>query len=165
MFDDGDAWFVKFCHQFKRRITVADIVVAEGLALDKPCRHHAGTRFAFGDAVEHGLLVRILAIAEGHFRIPGEAKLLAEGREFLGAPQPPRNHAVIGGGVGECRRRQFCAGCGGNSPPQFFNNSRVILWVGGDGDEIVILGGGANHGRPANIYIFNEAVAGALRVF
>ncbi len=162
--DDDDRRPVELGHELIGRVGVVEIVVGKLLALHLRCRGDARAVRAVG--VERGALVRILAIAQ---RLPPDAGQHEARRKFLAfhAREPLRDRGVVGagariGGGGEAllEREAHRAAVGRH----FVHQRRIVRRVGDDGDEIVVLRGRADEGRPADVDVLDALLeARALR--
>ena len=145
----------KFGHQFKRGISIVQIVVAKFLALNLD---RIGDTGAGGIGyIEGRRLVRIFAVTQRLPFLSGESDFIRI--IFAQLRRKPRSHRRIvacGMCIG-CGGQLFAeGGCGGALMFLQFAQHRIILRaVGNDGDEIVVFGGGADHGRAADIDILD----------
>ena len=153
MLDDDDRGLVEFRHQLIGGVGIVQIVVAQLLALELAGGGDAGA--ALARDVEGRALMGVLAIAQ---HLAALARQDQPRRQGLVAAHPAGDGGVIGGGAGE--------GGGGELPAQrqaegallrrhLGGDQRVVRGRGGDRDEIVILGRGADHRRPAHIDVLD----------
>ena len=137
--------------QLVGRVGVVEIVVGERLALH--LRGGGDAEALLARAVERGRLMRVLAIAQ---RLGQPADDGARLRRRLAEPagKPRGDRRVVGRGAGEGARRQRL--------PQrtrrraamrvhLGDHQRVVGGVDHDRDAVVVLGPGADHGRPADV--------------
>ena len=173
MLDDDAGRLGELLHALQRRVCVGDVVVGERLALqlDGAC-HRARCGLLFG--VEGGSLVAVLAVAHvlllDELGVEGarEAGLLVaflvvtvggdQGAEVVGY------HAVVGGGVLESGDGQIEAGSQGQAVAvaiHLGDHPAVIGRLDDYGDILVVLGGGADHGRAADVDVLDGVFQGA----
>ena len=155
--DDGDgrARRIELGDQLIGGIGVVDIVVGERLALDLAGRSDAGPLFA--GEVERGLLVRVLAIAQPLAEPAGKASPGGDGFADLSG-EPARDGRVIGGGAGEGLGGETAAELEGGCSFVFVEGGderAVVVRIDDDRDMTVVLGGGANHRRPADVDVLD----------
>ena len=120
-------------------------------------------------AVERGLLVRVLAVAQALHLLVDQRQGLGEGRGGiarlrLARKQPARDHGVVLRGVRErlggergAQRRSGRAGV----RIQLGEHARVVRRVDHDGDGIVVLRGGAHHRRAADVDVLDRVLVAA----
>ena len=159
----GAPW-IELGHAFVGRIRIVDVVVGELLALHLPRGGDARPRF--DRAIECGRLVRVLAVAQRLDQPAAECPIVRR-RVLERCREPVGDGGVIGGGA--------CVGLGGKLLPQrqrgraavaveLGNKRRVVLRLDHDHDIAVILGGGADHRRAADVDILDRGVViGPLR--
>jgi hypothetical protein len=107
------------------RIGVGDVVVGKFFALDllvagDAARHHGRL------AIEGGLLMRVLAIAQGLHLVEGELQFVREDTRlvlFIKRGQPVGDRRVVTGGMREGLLRQREAGFVDRPPPAFNSSS------------------------------------------
>ncbi len=143
-------------NQLEGRIRIIDVVVGELLALKQGGGGNARTLVA-GD-VEAGALVRVFAVAHGFLQHAADAAIVRHvDRQRLG--EPVGDHRVIG--------RRARKGLGGELLAQRvgglavvglqrLEQDRIVGRVGEDRDIGVVLGRGADHGRAANVDVFDR---------
>src|SRR5690554_4103376 len=169
MLDDDTGRVRERFDAFQRSIGVGHVVVAQFLALQLPGCGYAGfLRVVLG--VEGGALVRVLAVTH----VLNLHELGVEGAGEVGvvvvrgaAAQVVGNGTVVTGGVLEGFYCQVEAGAVGELAVvavQFFQNPAVVGSVHHDGDIVVVLGGGANHGGAADVDVFDGSGQVAVRV-
>ncbi|MPL60780.1 hypothetical protein SDC9_06342 [bioreactor metagenome] len=153
----------EFGDEFKGRVGVVDVVVGQFLALQLFRRGNA--RAVRAVEVEGRLLVRVLAIAQGLGEGAGEG---APARRVLvdRARHPGADRRVIGrgAGIGDLREvlAEFVAG-GAVLGVELLQHRLVILHVDHGRDEGMVLRGGADHCRPADVDVLDAGlVIGAL---
>ena len=167
MLDDGHsgcARRIEFGDEFEGGVGVVDVVVRELLALHLPRGGDAETLFA-GD-IEARRLVRVFAVAHG-FRELAADRAIGGRRLFDRVGEPVGDRRIVGGRarIGFLRELAACgearrAIVGG----QFTENDVVILDIDDDGDIVVVLGGGADHGGAADVDVLDAILVGrALR--
>ena len=110
-----------------------------------------------GRAIERGLLVRILAVAQRLDQPPAKGAIIRRvGLEFV--CKPVRDRGVIGGGAGiglggetaaQAKRRRTLVG------GKLIEHRLVILWLDHDGDVVMILGRSPDHGGAADVDVLN----------
>ena len=142
-------------------VAVHDVVVRELLALELP-RIGEGGELRVLLAVEGGLLMGILPVAE----ILRLGELAGEGIgectlfRASGAEQAKvvGDGAVVAGGELEGLLGQLEIGRLGDLAPRLLHlreDFRVVLRIGDDGDEAVVLGGRAEHRGAADVDVFD----------
>ena len=158
MFDDRDGSGprgIELRNELECRIGVVDVIVGELLALHLPFgRDPAAT---LSRRVECGGLMRIFAIAQARSKLAGERAISWRGKPHF-RREPIRDHRVIDGGARKCFLREFLAQFPGRATTvrsQFAEDLGVIAGVHDDRDVAVILGGGTNHSRAADVDIFD----------
>ena len=136
---------------FESRIRVVEVVVGKRLALDLARGRNARAKLA--GAIECGVLVRVLAIAQRfreHAAERPERRLVVLG---LGE-EPVGDGRVVRGGSRESLGREAAPELGGGGAVELLQVGQqlaVVRHVHDDGDVAVILGGGTDHGRPADV--------------
>lgn len=172
--DDDTGRLVELFDALQRRVGVGDVVVGEGLALqlDGAC-HRARGGLLFG--IEGGGLVAVLAVA--HVLLLDE--LAVEGAREAGllvtflvvtvrgnhSAEVVGDHAVVGGGVFEGGNGQIEAGGQFQAVAVAIHLADDAVVVGSldhDGHIFVVLGGGANHGRAADVDVLDRIGQGAI---
>ena len=155
----GRAGIPPFGDEVERTIGIVQVVVTQLLALHLARRGNAIT--AALRQVERGLLARVFAITQ---RLLAGERDGQHGREhfaLIGKGEPTGDGGIIGSGVGK--------GCGGEAAAQsqwggavvrIQRGDELIILVGAgqDGDEIMVLGGGADHGGAADVDILDDFV-------
>ena len=163
--DDAGRAVVELLDAFEGGVGVGDVVVAEFLALDL-LRAGDGPDRGVGLHIEGTVLVRILAIAAGLRALELQGEPLAEPLPLAGRVergQVVADVAVVLCGMGEGLLRQFEAGgiaeraCLGL---HLVDQGRVVGGVGNDGDVFVVLGGGPDHGRAADVDVLDGVIQG-----
>ena len=157
MLDDHAGGSVELAHAFERGVRIGDVVVRELLALDllgSRDRGRAGLRVH----VEGGKLVRILAIAQ-------VLALLQAGHERLGPalgrrrsrsqPATAASYSAVCAKVFAASRRRRSSG----TPPAFkaVKHRAIVRGVDDDRDPRVILRGGPQHRRPADVDVLDAS--------
>src|SRR5690554_149519 len=169
MLDDDTGRVRERFDAFQRSIGVGHVVVAQFLALQLLGGGHAGFfRVALG--VEGGALVRVLAVTH----VLNLHELGVEGAGEVGivvvrgtAAQVIGDGTIVTGGVLERFYRQVEAGAVGQLAVvavQFFQNPAVVGSVHHDGDIVVVLGGGANHGGAADVDVLDGSRQVTVRI-
>ncbi len=158
MLDDGAgrrARRIELGDTFVGRVGIVDVVVGELLALRLPRGRDAEARI--GRAIERRRLVRVLAVAQLLDQPAAEGAIVGRDlAEFAGEPIGDRR--VIG--------RRARIGLGGKLPAQrqrghavmrvsSSSSARVIAGIDHHRDIVVVLGGGADHGRAADIDVLD----------
>ena len=161
MLDDrtggGPAW-IEFSGKLECRVGVVDIVVGELLALHLSRRCNAG-----GDGprvIEGGALMRVLAIAQAQSELAAESPV-GRGGEIHFLREPVRDCRIIHGRPRECFLRELLAQLprrGAAMRRHFGEEQLVIAGIDDNRDIVVILGGGADHRRAADVDIFDAIV-------
>ena len=158
--DGGGALGHELRHGLVGGVGVVDVVVGELLALHLPRRRDAGA--GLRRAVEGGALVRVLAVAQ---HLGDGAAERAEGRRLLAelGGEPVGDRRVVGGGagiglLGEAaaqgqRDRAVVSG-------EIVEDGRVVGAVHHHRHVAVVLGGGADHRRTADIDVLDAVVVG-----
>ena len=121
-------------------------------------------RAAFG--VVGGALVRVLAVGELHHLLVVAQDVAREVAFGLGEPVGDQKVVVgravegLGGEVAAGGRRELAAVC-----LELVEHGGVVVGFGDDGHALVVLGGGADHGGPADVDHLDDGVLGraALR--
>ena len=159
--DDGDGGTiggVEFRDQFERRIGVVDVVVGQLFAL----MLHGGRDAFAGRAVdiESGILMRVLTVAHDLLQLARDHT--AARRGFANRGGHPAGHGgVVGPGAGigdlsltlaEGISRRAVVGF------QLVQQRAVILDIDDGGDEAVVLGRRADHGRAADVDVLDHLV-------
>ncbi len=154
MLDDGGRRLIEFLDQLPGCVQVHQIVVGKFLALNL---------FGSGDAggagrVERRGLMRIFPVAQrdGSWSADVErgGQCVAGGRDF---GQTQRDRAIV-----RCRGRESLLGQtpvrirGERSGTQFVEQCRVIARRSDHRDVLPVLGGGADHRRPADVDILDQ---------
>ncbi len=158
MFDDrtsGGPGGIEFGGKFERRVGVIHIVVGKLLALKLPCGGDAAPLLS--RPVESRGLMRVLAIPQTQSQAAAE-RPVGRGGEIHFTREPIRNRRVVSGGAREGLLREFLAqllGRGAAMRGEFAKDFGIIATLHDDGDIVEILGGGADHRRPADIDIFD----------
>src|SRR5690606_25664316 len=167
--DDDTGRVGKGFHTFQRRIGVGHVVVAQFLALELFGGGDTGFfRVALG--VESSALVRVLAVTH----VLDLHELGAEGAGEVGIvvirgtpAQVIGNGAIVAGSVLEGVRGEGEAGAGGELAVvvrRLWQNRAAGGGVQNSGDIGVVLGGGANHGRAADVDVLDGGGQVAVRV-
>jgi len=150
--------------EFVGGVGVVDVVVAQLLALVLVRRGHARPVRAVD--VEGGALVRVLAVAQGLAQRSGKGP--AAGRVLAdGAGHPGGDGGIVGGGARKRPLRQRAAEGQARLPVvpvHLLQKGGVVAGIGQHGDMGVVLGGGADHRRPADIDVLHRlGLAGTAR--
>ena len=156
MLDHDDGGLLELGHAFVGRVGVVDVVVGELLALDHARGGDARPLAAVG--IERRLLVRVLAVAQGLHALGGDGQPLGEGLALLlGEPVGDRRivgrRARIGLGGELAAQRQ---GGGALVLGELVEHRRVVGRVDDDGDEVVVLGRGADQRRAADVDVLDR---------
>ena len=171
--DDHAGRLDEALHALKGSIGVSHVVERQLFALQLYCSGNAGFAFLCFH-VERRALVRVLAVA--HFLSLDELAVegLREGAAGFGGQgcgrlvdgaQVVGDHAVVGGGVLEGLEHQGEAlGVGQAAGLQAGQHVAVVTGVDHDGHVFVVLGGGADHGRAADVDVLDGVRQGAARL-
>jgi hypothetical protein len=111
--------------------------------------------------VKRRLLVRVLAVAQLRQLAAVDREHLREALPLVRKGKPLADHGIVGGCGSECLCRHALAeGERGGPvvPGQFLDQHRVIGQVGDDGDEGVVLAGGADHRRAADVDVLDDLI-------
>ena len=155
MLDGYHCRFIEFPQGFDGRVGVVDVIEGqffpvELLGIDQV----AGSGLDF--LVVPGFLVRVFAVPQvlGFFEGHGEVVRQSQ-TGFLS--QVVGDHGVVGSGVLEHLQSQTVFGLIGDFAffLQFGNDCRIIRRVADDHHVFVVLGSGAEHGRTADIDVFD----------
>ena len=160
MLDDNAGRFLELFDTLQCGIGIADIIVRQFLALQLAGSGDAGLgRGFFG--VEGSALVRVFAVT--HFL--GLVELQVDGtRQFFHAAigfNPAKivgDHAVIAGGMFKGLYREVETGGVADNAViviEFLQYTAIVFRLDDNADIGVILGAGADHGRAADIDVFN----------
>ena len=158
--DDARGSLLERFHAFQRGVGVGDVVVGEFLA-GEHVRSGDATGRSVAFKVECGVLVRILAVAQHRFalerQVQGRRKLLNP-VGLTARAQPVGDRAVVARGVR--------IGLGGETAAliergavvrvQSLDQFRVVGWINHGGDVFMVLGGGAQHRRAADVDVFDR---------
>ena len=166
MFDDcaGRALCgVKFTDQFKGRIGIVDVVVAQFLALQLGCGGDPGPVRSVG--VKRGRLVRVFAIAQGLGKRAGKGAPARRGN--LDRVRHPCGHCrIVGGGPGIGDLRQFAPELGASGALVLIHVAQqliVVFHIHHHSDKPMVFRCRADHCRPANVNVFDTfVIVGAL---
>ena len=112
-----------------------------------------------GLRVERRALVRVLSVGEVEHLLVGEGEVLGE--VLVGGREPAADRGVVAGGLGEGLVRQPVPGGGRDLTAGLLElgADRVVgLRLDDDGDALVVLGGGADHRRPADVDVLDRVV-------
>ncbi len=113
--------------------------------------HHAVPERGAADvAVARPLLVRVLAVPEFLHALQRDVN---RRRQRFPAVEPTDDGRVVGRGVSKRGARQSTAGGVAQRAfdAQFVEHRAVVLGIHDDADAVVVLGGGPDHRRPANV--------------
>ena len=149
MLENGDCGPLELHHQFRRTLDVEDVSVAEVLALEL-------LKEVVEGAVEIRLLVRVLAIAQAltkrHRHTEAALRLLLLVEE-AGDSTVVGRRALIDFNSQPLARRQR-----GRAVVllHLLQHHGVIRRIGDDGDALIILRCSPQHGRPADVYVFDR---------
>ena len=184
----GGAAGVRVLHDHARRTAelardpgrsgrVEDVVVGQGLALERRRAQREWARFAVGSrsSIARRRLVRVLAVAQGLdlLEADGQRRRVRILRAWQPRPvrqrDPGGGHAarelradpgVVGGRVGEGLDRQGGAGARGNGrrSSSLVEHSAVAGRRRDDRHAGVVLGGRADHRRAADVDLLDEVV-------
>ncbi len=155
MLDDGDRGVVELGDQLEGGVGVVQVVEAELLALDLRGAGDPGPGRAAD--IERRLLVRVLAIAQDLRAATAEREALGQLVADL-AREPAGDRGVIGAGMRVGLGGEAAAQIGGGAAVIAFHlltHRIVVLRPGGDGNETVVLGGGADQRRPADVDVLD----------
>ena len=162
--DDAHEGALELRRQRVRRVEVHEVVVGEGLPVQDLRVGRAGLGPGVG-AVEGGLLVGVLAVAELHLLGAGDGEGAREGLLGLGVEvlleEPGGDGGVVGRRAGEGALRQL-APEGVAEPPavrgQLVEDPAVEVRLGHHRDEAVVLRRGADHGGAADVDLLDALV-------
>ena len=162
MLDDYAGGGIELPHAFERGVAVGDIVVREFLALELLRLRHAGADGA-RIGVERGLLMRILAVAQIQMLAKRQIQVIRKGRRRAadGAGEVRRYHGVVLSGVRECLGGEPAShGVVGRAliGRQFVEQRAVVARIDHDRDRGMVLGGGAHHGRSADVDVIDRII-------
>ncbi len=173
MLDDHAGRLDEALDAFQRGIGVGHVVERQLLALQ--LGGGGDTDFGrFGFNVERRALMRVLAVAhflgldelgvEGAWELAAAFGAQGVGR-LVDAAQVVGDHAVVGGGVLERLEHQVEALCVGQAAClEAFQYLTVIAGVDHDGDIFMVLCSGTDHGRAADIDVFDGGRQVAARL-
>ena len=163
---DHHGGLVELTHERPARVGVEQVVVGELLAVELFGVDQAVRLGELVEAVERRLLMRVLTVAQallldqvqvdrvGHLVGQAAARV-----ELLS--QPAGDRAVVGVGGPEHLERQLAAGLergGAAVGAHLLEDGIVAGGVGDHGDRRVVLGGGAQHGRAADVDVLDAGV-------
>ena len=161
MLQDADRRALELADEVGRGGDIEDIVIAEFLALQL-------FEGFVERAVERGLLVRVLAVAEalgnrqGRREAGGQAEDVAEAGLGLGF-EVVGDRGVVGGGALENLESEFAAEfTEGLGRLHRGEHALVVGGVGDDGDGSVVLGRAAQHGRAADVDVLDGVLERAV---
>ena len=158
MLYDRHRWPVEFRDQLERRVGIVEIVVAQFLALKLLGGGDTGSGICC--SVERRRLMRIFPIAHNLRAAARIGEAAGEGIVILSG-KPRGNGGIVGSGArigGTCqlfaerriRRAVIVGHCG---------HDRVIIRrIGDDGDAFMVLGGGPDQRRSADIDVFDAGL-------
>ncbi len=157
MFDDGDARFGQFGDQLEGGIGIVDVIVRKLFALHLLGRRHAGAGVTRG--IESRLLVRVFAVAQRLLQRAAEGELARGGFRHL-TVEPGGNTGIIGPRAGEGAGGERAAEgkVGAPGVGQRGDHLGIIGGIGDDGHGGVVLRGGADHRRAANVDILDAGI-------
>jgi len=152
--DDGAGGEVEFGDELPGGIEIDKVVVAEFLALEL-----GGIGDAVGaSGVEGGGLVGVFAVAQGHLFCDVDDEAGGHGDGGGDLLEGAGDGGVVGGGGGKggLGEAPVSGGAEGAAGGEFVEQDGVIGGIGDDGDILVVLGGGADHGGPADVDVFDQ---------
>ena len=162
--DDHASRFYEALHALQRSVGIGYVVERQLFTLQLG-RGGDADFGRLGLNVERRALVRVLAVA--HFlrldelAVEGARELAAafgaEGfSRLVHGAHVVGDHAVVGGGVFERLEHQVETLCVGQAASlEVFQDVGVVAGIHHDGHVFVVFGGGANHGRAADIDVFD----------
>ena len=169
MLDDHTGRFFERLYTFQRRIGVSHVVEGQFLALQNLGRADTGL-CGFGFTEERRALVGIFAVThflhflELHVEGAGKGGFAAV---FLDGAQVVGDHAVVLGRVLKRSQGQFKAGAVRHHVAVGLHFGQYATVIGGvyhNGDPLVVLRRGANHGRAADIDVLDSGFQIAIRL-
>ena len=173
MLEDHAGRLVELADQVPSGVGVQIVVVAERLALDLLGAHERelrarGVLAALGKAVDRGLLLRILAIAQVVDLLERNLELGRGVRHIacLGG-KPTRDSRVVGsGGLVDLHLQTTTGGKRGATAGlvHLGQDSVVVGRIGDDGNARSVLGGRAQHGGTADVDVLDGVRKGDLGV-
>ena len=152
---DDDAGCRTFCVElgdaFISGIGIVDVVVGELLALQLPRGGDAGAHVGY--AIERRPLMRVLAVTQPLDKTPADRTVDGGGLGKL-MREPARDRRIVDGGArvslgskhSTKRKRGHAL-----VPRELGEHHRIVAGIDDDRDIGVILGGGADHGRAADV--------------
>ena len=162
MLDDRDRCLRELANQLERGVGIGQVVVAQLPALDLLCG--ADPVRPVGH-VEGGLLVRVLAVAQPLPACRGDGQLLGQRLAQL-RRQPACDRGIVGRRARKGFGRQLLAQPGRDRALGLQRGKHRLVVIRRDhhGDARVVLGGGADHRRPADVdHLDRFVMAGAGR--
>lgn len=174
VFDDHAGRLGELFHAFQRGVGIGDVVIRQRLALQLLGGRDGRFLYLFF-YIEGGLLVAVLTVAhillldvvevQGTREAAGRLFGLAVVRRHQRA-EVVGDHAVVGGGVLEGLDGEIEAGGIAQRAVvvvHLGNDGGVVAALHHDGDVFMVLGGGAHHGRAADIDILDRVFQRAIR--
>ena len=156
MFESHAERLIELPHDRKGCVGILYVIVGHLLAIELP---GIGQRIGhpFAAAVELGLLVRILAVAERLNQIELQEQLLVEPRFFTHVRS---DHRIVLGGMGICLGRELQPQSGSRIAvsPNLRKDRVIIRRVAHYGHVLVVLGRTAQHRRSADVDILDRLV-------
>ena len=160
MLQDNHGGLVELARDGPAGIGIQDVVVRKLLAVELLGVHQGMLGGKLGHAVERGALMRVLAVAKALLLHQVDGKLLGEQLFGLAelAAQPLGNGAVVGVGGLEHTQRKLSARCKRGCAvvgAHLGQDGAVACRVGYHGNAGEVLGGGAQHGRAADVDVLD----------
>ncbi len=156
MLDDRAGGLLEVLDQAPCRVEVEHVVEGEGAAvqLGHP-REDVAAHSGFG--VQRRPLVRVLAVGEVEHLLVGDRQVF--GIVLVLGREPAADRGVVAGGLGEGLVGEPVPGRGGDRAAHLLQlgQHRVVgLWLDHDRDPGVVLGGGADHRRAADVDVLDR---------
>ena len=166
---------LELADQLPTSVEVDDVVIAKFFALEL---FTGGDAFAGAVSVEGGLLVGVFAVAKGVGEGLDDTNCGRQGLgiELRGLAFSPGlddglegggDAGIVGGGGGEGLLGEPPAGGTGEAAvvlDELGGESCVVRYGGHDGYVFEVLGGGANHGRAADVDVLDDVGEGYVRL-
>jgi hypothetical protein len=171
--DDDDGRLIEFLDEFPASIEIDEIVVTQFLALKLDC---AGDAEAGAIGVKGGTLMGVLAVAErlGERKVDAQRRRQGSrvgdggrlGRGYFGdLIEGVGDGGIVGGSEAESLAGKAPAGSPSEGAGVGFelpDKDRIVGRACDDSDVFEILGGGADHGGPADVDVLDEMTEGDI---